>query len=70
MRKLISPAMCVCLTVTEAAGGERRMNEVTPRAPINSVCMSDSAGSLDEIRVGPTLHGVMLGTKPMAGHAE
>jgi len=46
------------------------MKEVVDQANLNSVYMNDTAGALDEIRIGPTLHSVMLGTKPLAGHAE
>lgn len=41
------------------------MKEVIPQAKINTVYLTDTAGGVDEIRIGPTLHSVLLGTRPL-----
>ena len=46
------------------------LKEIVPQAEINSVYMRDTAGGVDEIRIGPTLHSVMLGTKPLDRRPE
>lgn len=42
------------------------MREVIDQAKLDTVYIRDTAGSLDEIRIGSTLHSVLLGTKPLA----
>jgi len=41
------------------------MKDVVPQAVIRSVYMQDTTSALDEIRIGPTRHSVLLGTKPL-----
>lgn len=43
---------------------------VIPQGTINSVYITDTAGGVDEIRIGPTLHSVMIGTKPLVAKSE
>lgn len=46
------------------------VEDIVSQAKINTVSLTDLAGGVDEIRVGPTLHSVMVGTKPLAGKSE
>ena len=45
------------------------MKEVIPQETVGSVCIKGDV-TLDEIRIGPTLHSVMLGTRLRAGESE
>ena len=42
------------------------MQEVIPQKDIDTIFINGN-GSLDEIRIGKTLHSVMIGTKAIAG---
>ena len=42
------------------------MQEMIPQADLHSFYMTDTTEALDEIRIGKTLHSVLLGTKPLA----
>ena len=46
------------------------MKEVVPQAKLDSVYMKDTGSGLDEIRIGPTLNSVMVGTKPLAAASK
>ncbi|MBT3199954.1 MAG: hypothetical protein HN350_08550 [Phycisphaerales bacterium] len=42
------------------------MKDIIPQAKLSYVYMRDTTVALDEIRIGTTLHSVMMGTKPLA----
>ena len=47
------------------------LQEIIPQEKINTVSMGFSQNrAVDEIRIGPTLHSVMVGTKPLAAESE
>ncbi len=47
------------------------LNELISQEKINSVFMEfGSDRAVDEIRIGPTLHSVMVGTKPLSVKSE